>query len=427
MEIEFIGNATQLLRHGGTTILCDPWLTDGIWGGSTFHYPPVRATAQELAKKTEYIFISHIHEAHFDKETLKHFSKETPILCLDREPNYVAEAASNLGFEHIIRAPAWEPVNVDGKFQFTSCGTAGNNYLASLIDSTGIFLFDDEVVVHCNDNFPYEPFCTELLSKFGRPDLLLMPPGGGSAYPGMYTNLTHDQKIAKRTSVLAQRQEEFCVALERMQPRYTMPMGGDFLIGGQYSWTNEYTCKPSSHQEVVDQCLANNHNHTEYVILQEGMSFNLSSEKVSGEQQEFTQQFKQDFIDSITDSPYQPFLSTSLSIDDQTLKDLFVSARSRAWSKQQELAYKFDYHMYIDYRGSQMLHLDFSSPTATTIDSNELVLPYIKISVSREDLLALLSGLIPWNTAEGSYRLTFHRDPEVYEERAYEILNFLFV
>ena len=427
MEIEYIGNATQVLHHKGTRVLCDPWLTDGIWGGSTYHYPPVKATPSDLAARTDYIFISHIHEAHFDPATLKHFSRETPILCLERDPNYVADAARSLGFSRIIEAPAWEMVDIDGKFQFASCGTAGNRLLASLIDSTGIFFFDDELVVHCNDNYPFAPFRSELLSRFKTPDLLLMPPGGGSAYPGMYTNMTHEEKLAKRESVLGRQLDDFCEALEAIRPRYTMPMGGDFLIGGQYWWTNEYTCKPGSHREVVDKCLDRGHDHTKFVVLQEGMRFDVTAGEVSGEYRTPATGQREEFLSKVKHAPYRPFLTSAVPIKDQTLRDLFSAARTRTWEKQRELGQEFDYNLYIDYGAPKALHLDFSSPKASESGEDSFTKPYMRISLDREDLMALLTGLIDWNTADGSYRLTFHRDPEIYEERAYGLLNFLYV
>ena len=43
MKFEFIGNACGIfVGSNGTKILCDPWIVDGVFEGSWFHYPPLK-------------------------------------------------------------------------------------------------------------------------------------------------------------------------------------------------------------------------------------------------------------------------------------------------------------------------------------------------------------------------------------------------
>ena len=48
MKYKFIGNAGGIFTGpNGTTILCDPWIVDGIYD-SWFHYPPLKTKVKDL-------------------------------------------------------------------------------------------------------------------------------------------------------------------------------------------------------------------------------------------------------------------------------------------------------------------------------------------------------------------------------------------
>ncbi len=42
MKFKFIGNASGIFYGDkGTSLLCDPWIVNGVQEGSWFHYPPI--------------------------------------------------------------------------------------------------------------------------------------------------------------------------------------------------------------------------------------------------------------------------------------------------------------------------------------------------------------------------------------------------
>ncbi len=65
------------------------------------------------------------------------------------------------------------------------------------------------------------------------------------------------------------------------------------------------------------------------------------------------------------------------------------------------------------------------SETAVFKKGSVLPEPYIKITLSKADFIALLLQMIDWNVAAGSYRLRFFRKPEQYLPRAYVLLSVL--
>lgn len=90
MKFTNIGGATAILEHRGKRILFDPWLDDGIFHGSWFHWPPAAADIKALGR-FDYVYISHIHEDHCSAGTIRHINRDAEIIIMDRQPNFVAQ------------------------------------------------------------------------------------------------------------------------------------------------------------------------------------------------------------------------------------------------------------------------------------------------------------------------------------------------
>ena len=93
MKFEFIGNACGIF-HGskGTKVLCDPWIVDGVFEGSWFHYPPLKTKISDL-QNVDAIYLSHIHPDHFDDRFFD-FPKDKKIILLDEGPNFLKKNCS---------------------------------------------------------------------------------------------------------------------------------------------------------------------------------------------------------------------------------------------------------------------------------------------------------------------------------------------
>ena len=73
MKLTYLESASVIIEHNGIKILCDPWLVDGEYYGSWYHYPPVNFKAEKY-NDVDYIYISHIHLDHYSPKTLKQIS-----------------------------------------------------------------------------------------------------------------------------------------------------------------------------------------------------------------------------------------------------------------------------------------------------------------------------------------------------------------
>ena len=97
MKITFLTSASVLIEDQGVKILCDPWLVDGEFYGSWYHYPPCDFKPEDF-NDVDYIYISHIHPDHFSTKTLSRMNKKIPVLIHDFHHRYLHDSIVRLGF-----------------------------------------------------------------------------------------------------------------------------------------------------------------------------------------------------------------------------------------------------------------------------------------------------------------------------------------
>ena len=62
----------------------------------------------EEISSPDLVYISHIHNDHCEEETLKHISKDTPIVIMDLPPNFLYKRLRYYGFNNIRKLKAGE-------------------------------------------------------------------------------------------------------------------------------------------------------------------------------------------------------------------------------------------------------------------------------------------------------------------------------
>ena len=82
MKIKNIHNAFTIVNSSNYKIVCDPWISDGIFDGSWGIFPPVQ-NIEKYLDDTTHCFISHIHEDHFDINAIKLLDKNVKFLIPD--------------------------------------------------------------------------------------------------------------------------------------------------------------------------------------------------------------------------------------------------------------------------------------------------------------------------------------------------------
>ncbi len=200
MQFQFIGNASGIF-HGsmGTRILCDPWIKDGVFEGSWFHYPPLKTKLRDL-ENVDAIYVSHIHPDHYDQRYFN-FSKKKPIILLDEGPNFLKKNLISRGYKNIISIKHDETKTFK-EFKLTLFKPfVGHIFeeslLGNLIDSAIVFQNDKKTAINFNDNTPDKKACIKLKKKFKEIDLALINYNAAGPYPSCFDNLLIKQKKKK--------------------------------------------------------------------------------------------------------------------------------------------------------------------------------------------------------------------------------------
>ncbi|MEV4557003.1 MBL fold metallo-hydrolase [Kitasatospora sp. NPDC049285] len=101
-RIRHLGHAGFTVEHGGLRLLIDPWFHPAFLG-AWFPYPDNRALLPEvLAGAYDYLYVSHLHEDHFDARTLAGISRETAVLVPRFRSRALAGRLAALGFRNQI-------------------------------------------------------------------------------------------------------------------------------------------------------------------------------------------------------------------------------------------------------------------------------------------------------------------------------------
>lgn len=428
MKITNFGGATAILEHCGKRMLFDPWLDDGIFHGSWFHYPPLNVGVDDLPR-LDYVYISHIHEDHCSAGTIKHINADAEVILMDREPNLVLKYLESHRFHfkkiHLIKPRS--PVVIAPDLTVNMLEADPANEMSSLIDSALLLNWDGFRVYNANDCQPYDSCLNYILDNYGRIDLALIPYSGGSGYPACYTNLSADEKRQEKDRILEARLANFVRVVKYLEPKFAMPFADQYVVGGARAPLNKYISHPACPGAVAETAMQEGIGH-KILLLNSGQSYDFEAgNKIPADAyRHFTeddrlayvtsrlQHFKYDH-DSINLSPTIP------------VRRLVEHARARMWTVQRRNGYSSACSIYLEIPESNSrfrICLDGERVIETDC-AQKLEQPYIKISCPHTLMVLLLIGHVSWNIADAALFLDYERVPNVYDSRVYAHLNYL--
>ena len=256
MKIEWYTNAcVRITALNGSNVLCDPWVHEGAFLGSWFHWPPIPEGFQEflLNEPTDGIYISHLHPDHYDPKFLSAFSKarpEVPIYIADFAHSWLKRSIKAVtgGRSEIIEIPTLTKVEVAPGLQLKVfaadtcnpqiCGVSipcQSNPLLRGIDSIGVFYADEFTVVNANDAMGVR-LVPLVAANIGKADLLMGHYGGASPYPQCFPEV-QDKQAASR-AVIETACKTLVNAADSLGVKYVMPFAGQYVLGGRLTDLN---------------------------------------------------------------------------------------------------------------------------------------------------------------------------------------------
>jgi hypothetical protein len=168
MEIDYLNHASIIIRDGSTSLLIDPWL----WGTCFEDGWGLRYDNPDALNKTTgctHLWVSHFHQDHFHRPTLKKIQELNPGIIFIGNHSYnfqMDEVARQIGFKNVIPLYERKPLQITADLTITRYPTTGiDNMLFIKTSKESILNFND-----CNI-----PLRTQRMmkKKIGHIDLLL--------------------------------------------------------------------------------------------------------------------------------------------------------------------------------------------------------------------------------------------------------------
>jgi len=415
MEFKFIANACGIFKgSSGTKVLCDPWLKNGVFEGSWFHYPPIKTKTEDVLN-IDAIYVSHLHSDHFDIRTFKKFKKSTPIIILDREPNFLLRILKKLGFKNIIKIKNNKKANFK-EFEITMYEPwEKHNFeeseLGNLIDSS-IILKDKntkKVAINFNDNIPSVSGAKKIKKIFKDIDLALVNYNAAGPYPSCFDNLNKRKKVLECKRIINRNLNHTLKIVNQLKPKLVMPFAGSYVLAGKHSKKNNYLGSTTP-LHCVNFLKKKILFYTKIFCLNEGQSINLITSKLSKNYQLLKTSEKNNYMKKISKIKYEYELDKKPELN--KLKEDINIAKERLVDRIKKLGIKVNSSIFINLgkekievlKGKRNLKLEC-----------ELDLKLLRRILDRKS---------HWNNAEVGAHVAFKRIPNKADMDAHTCMSF---
>jgi len=442
MKLTYEQSATVVIEDKDTKIMCDPWLTDGIYYGSWAQYPPYDFKPEKF-DDVDYIYVSHIHPDHCAPETLTALRKDIPILIHEFPAKFLKNYLERFGFQiielshnkrtslknnlhiNILAADDCDPT-ICG--QLFACNFDQAKYGTNQIDTMCVIDNGEEVVVNANDcPFEIAKFVSSRVSKdYPNIDLLLVGYSGAASYPHCY-ELSREEKMKAADKKKQLRLNNAVDYINLFKPKYYMPFAGRYSLCGKFTDYNDYTGQPEL-DEAFD-FLASKIDQKKHrgFLLNSGSIFDIKMGKASDSYKRINPKEKSEYLKNVLSKRKMVYEGEPNPQKKQIL-DLIPAAYERFERTRKKMGFNSDTTILLDIWDDEVLKLSCNGNGYELIpkDEEKSINKFIKMSLDNKLLFWILQGpkKAHWNNADISSHIKWKRNPNVYERGIYHCLNF---
>ena len=437
VKLQNPSNAFVRLEFSDCIMLCDPWVTRGIFDGGWSTYPPV-SSPEKITKDVTHLFISHIHEDHWDLNVIKTLSRNIRILIPDIYPNNLIEKKlKEEGFDDIVMAPLECPIKVTGKITLEAIPPM-NNYLSEFtlyssneqrpifaIDA-GCIVDDGEIkIVLLSDNTPYDPKSAgKSFERMKNADLLAFNYNGNAADFPLCYDFTEKEIISIANEKESRREKVISSFLKSVSPKLALPYSSDFAVLGPMA--EKFCCFENEwwfNKKTVATHYEQKHNiASTYLLEGDVICLDKTGHVFESKRKDFpsVREFLHENYHNNpltkelypTSSPYEIIKEKT----EKSAKNMFSAMEKHGLQSEWVLAIQLDNFDF------PPIFIDLGKRyVCETIDPKQKTLTCILDSGYFE---ALLDRKCHWNNAHSSFQLKWKRIPNEYDIYLYGALNF---
>ena len=432
MKIRSLNNATVLVKTQRCSLLIDPWLVGTLYGGAWS--PFAICTDLDFLKTVTHLFVSHIHEDHWDRETLTLLDRNIQIFIPDLPINKVLKNyIDDLGFTNLSLVEPYKqivlsdldltivpPMNAFG--QELGSYLEGYEYDATNIDTSLLVEDKKNNTSHlflC-DNTPYDMKILQNLKVEKLTSLWYPFNSYAQDYPVCY-DLSEEKKKIIHEKMHKKRRDALEKCIDFLKPKFYFPHSADFVLNGPVSKVFEdYTAIEYMDRKLVANTYSFENitsSKSEYAYYGDEIEFSVGGNiKIRRDIFPFEKVSSTSLLDQ--------FQSSLIENENEVLEKALSEMINRCNRLNIDLSPANDWLLKLVVDGDQYI---FSYENSRLLDKNE-VSPANKtltITLSKNQLAALMKRELHWNNAQIGCHLKLKRLPNEYCEELYKSLNFL--
>lgn len=424
LSFKFIANACGIfVGKNGTKILCDPWLVDGVFDGSWFHFPKLTTTINDV-KNVDAIYISHLHPDHFDERNFD-FEKSLPIIVLDHGPNFLIKKLMSLGFSNLIKIKNEETIDYK-EFKLTMFSPfVKHNFhdavVGNLIDSALLISCDGVSAINTNDNSLSIESANMLREKFGPITLAMLNYNAAGPYPSCFDNLTEAEKISESDRILERNITHVKNIIEVMKPKYILPFAGSYVLGGDLHYKNKYL-GTITWDECAKWLNSKNIEPTKVILLRENDTLNIEDGIADKKYEPINLEEMKRYIEEDLSKIKYPHQLEALPDKTQLVADIEKAAKAMK-ERMERFGITSTFSIVLDVF-SEIYQI---YPTFKGLRIDEEVGDKLICKLDERLLRNILDRKSHWNNAEIGAHISFNRTPNKYDPDLHTGLQFFHI
>lgn len=442
MKIQYIKSSTVVIESYNVKILSDPWLIDGEYYGSWYHYPPLKID-QDFFDSMDYIYVSHIHPDHFSKKTFEILDKSIPILIQNYSSKFLKMNLERLGFKvtelihnkrtHLkngvyINILAADNCNPELCAKFMGCAVVENKFGSTQIDSMCVIDNGEYTILNTND-CPYDlalDSLKEIKKSYAKVDLLLTGYAGAGPYPQCFKldEITLNNAIEQKKLQFLNQGVSY---INFLNPTNVLPFAGTYVLGGSLAKLNSSRGVPEIEEAAI---YFQNKTTANILLLNSYEYFNLATNSYSNNYIPTNLDEKEKYIKNTLSQKkldYEQETQHTIITDDE-ISDLLASAYLRFESKRQEINFLSNTRIVIHLGNNKFCSISCNGEGFAIINSieKEKITQFVEYKLNKILLILILKGprYAHWNNAEIGSHIEFDRQPNIFERGLYHCLCF---
>lgn len=245
-----IGHSTVLIQLDGLNIITDPVFSNHILGFNKRHVEP--GIPFKKLPKINAVIISHEHDDHFDKATLRKFDKSIPIVI----PEGLRHGVAKLGFKDIRGLKWWEKTEIGG-LKITATPT--KHFLSHIISC----IIEGSQIIYFAGDAGLSDYFKKIGEKFNI-DIAMIPMG--AYHPFLSFIIPHFSKYSEKVHIIPR---DIPVVQEWLKAKVIIPIHWDVF---KISYSVDFIEKPG---KKIREIIGKQNLGSKIKILEPGQIFDL--------------------------------------------------------------------------------------------------------------------------------------------------------